>query len=458
MENWDDYFLFLELWDDSRSAGNSIETGKRKESELLEAFARLKGLLFAEDEETVAARARAKILRDIVEYPNWHLAARKPDEKELAIYTFEPEENETTIVDGPHLVRSIPEGIEKLLVYDEVQGKASARMIEAEHFAELLSLADSVELEDLLANPESDQLDRLLEGTYLVEASEEGEKLEIAPRSRHPDDRIAYVYTHKDKVSYRPVLPMKGRKLFELVSTSPEVDGMIFNSTSQVGRNDHSINRLLLSPGFAKNALEGVDIRSGAGKLRARSREEIELWLDLNDFPHRDREWLEAVEGKTTIIKIQAASDYSWSIQEVDGKQVSSKTEEKSLSPAFYIDATTSEADSASNILCPGLLARKLGLRSGDIDLRRRKKPGQFLLFFRLVAEKERQHYRKRLVMAEELAAFLPKSGDRIPRTTCLTVKGARTLSRSPYAATRAWIEKTIAGAKRGTKKFLPPF
>lgn len=60
--------------------------------------------------------------------------------------------------------------------------------------------------------------------------------------------------------------------------------------------------------------------------------------------------------------------------------------------------------------------------------------------------------------MARELAAFLPKSGDRIPRTACLTVKGARTLSRSPYAATRSWIEKTIAGAKRGTKKILPPF
>ena len=458
MENWDDYFLFLQLWDDSRSTGSSIETGKRKQSERLEAFARLKGLLFAEDEETVAARARAKILRDIVEYPNWHLAKNNSDEKELAIYTFEPEEKETTILDGPHLVRSIPEGIEKLLVYDEAQDKASVRMIEAEHFAELLSLADSVELEDLLANPESEQLEKILEGTYLVEASEEGEKLELSPRSKHPDDRIAYVYTHKDKISYRPVLPMSGKRLFELVSTSPEVDGMIFNSTSLVGRNHHSINRLLLSPGFAKNALEGTDIRSGAGRLKARSREEIELWLDLNDFPHKDREWLEEIEGKTTIIKIQAASDYSWSTQEVDGKQISKEREEKVLSPVFCLDEATGESDGASKILCPGLLARKLGLRSGDIDLRRRKKPGQFLLFFRLVAEKERQHYRKRLVMAEELAAFHPKSGDRIPRTTCLTVKGARTLSRSPYAATRAWIEKTIAGAKRGTRKFLPPF
>ncbi|HMP50334.1 MAG TPA: hypothetical protein PKD05_02170 [Candidatus Melainabacteria bacterium] len=458
MENWDDYFLFLELWDDSRSAGGSFEPDKRKDSERLEAFARLKALLLVEDEETLAAKAQAKILRNLVEYPTWHLAARETDEKELAIYTFEPAEKETTIVDGPRLVRSIPEEIEKLLVYENIQDKSSARIIEAEHFAELHSLAESVELEDLLALPGKDQIERLLCSKFLVEASEEGEKLTLSPRSKHPDDRIAYVYTHKDKVSYRPVLPMTGRELFELVSTCAEVDGIIINSTSQVGRNERSINRLLLSSGFAKNALEGKDTRFGAERLIARSREEIELWLDLNDFPHKGREWIESLEAETAVLQIRAAGDTNWSMQEVDGRQVPGESREWTLSPVFCLAANNKEASAASKILCPGLLARRLGLRSGDVDSRRRKKPGQFLLFFRLVAEKERQHYRKRLIMAEELAAFLPKSGDRIPRTACITVKGARTLSRSPYAATRAWIEKTIAGAKRGTRKFLPPF
>lgn len=458
MQNWDDYFLFLQLWDDSRSAGRSFEPDKRKESEFLEAFARMKALLLVEDEETLAARAQAKILRDIVEYPTWHLPALVTDKKKLAIYTYAPEKLETRIIDGPHLIGSIRQDLECLMVYDDARNESQVRIIAAEHFAELLSLAESVELEDLLALPDKDQLEKLLFAKFLVEASYDGEKLSLSPRSKHPDDRIAYVYTHKDKVSYRPVLPMTGRELFELVASCAEVDGIIINSTSQVGRNQHSINRLLLSPGFAKNALDGKDTRFGADRLIARSREEIDLWLDLNDFPHKGREWIEEVEGKTRTFQISAACDYNWCIQEADGKQISKGRKEKALSPVFYLDETICNTDDASKILCPGLLARRLGLRSGDVDSRRRKKPGQFLLFFRLVAEKERQHYRKRLIMARELAAFLPKSGDRIPRTACLTVKGARTLSRSPYAATRSWIEKTIAGAKRGTKKILPPF
>lgn len=458
MQNWDDYFLLLELWDDSRSAGGSFEPDKRKESERLEAFARLKALLFVEDEETLAARAQAKVLRDIVEYPTWHLPTLAPEKKRLAIYTYAPEKLATRVVDGPHLIRSLPEGLESLLVYDEVRNESQVRTIDAEHFAELHSLAESVELEDLLALPGKDQIERLLCSKFLVEASEDGEKLTLSPRSKHPDDRIAYVYTHKDKVSYRPVLPMTGRELFELVSTCAEVDGIIINSTSQVGRNERSINRLLLSPGFAKNALEGKDTRFGAERLIARSREEIELWLDLNDFPHKGREWIETLEKETAVLQIRAAGDTNWSMQEVGGRQVTGESREWTLSPVFCLAANNKEASAPSKILCPGLLARKLGLRAGDVDLKRRRKPGQFLLFFRLVAEKERQHYRKRLVMAQELAAFLPDGGDRIPKTACLTVKGARTLSRSPYAATRAWIEKTIVSSRRGTKKILPPF
>jgi hypothetical protein len=372
----------------------------------------------------------------------------------LPVYAQEPDRPSTRL-DGRSLARTLPEEAAGLLLH---LPDSSPRELGREFFAELQRLADACDLEDLLVSPGPEQVEKLKQATWWV-AMEGG----VPVLDDTADDaRVANAFTHPDRVGYSPheIVPMKGEELFRRVVENDDVDGIVVNRGSRIGRGEDALSGLLLSPGFAHRLLAGEDIRPGAQPLPARSRQEVELWLDLRCFPWEGRELLEAPYPEESLIRATTTDPRAsqWRMQETLGEPEPSAG--RVWSPVFVVPAAglaePGFGPGATSILCAGLLAKELnaGALYGK-DAERFWRPGRWLLFGRFLDAWNRERSRRRLALAAELAKLLPPGADQIPRSAILTVEGAALLREHPHGGSRAWIEATLRQAERYTKPWV---
>jgi hypothetical protein len=379
----------------------------------------------------------------------------------LPIYAQEPN-CPAVRLDGRALVRTIPEDVAGLLFH--VPDK-SPRELGQEFFADLRELADACDLEDMLLAPGPGQIEKLKQATWLVTMSRGALHLDTTMS----DGRLVYAYTHRDRAGYsfhnssQNVVAMTGEELFRLVAENAEADGIVVNRSSKLGRGENVLNGLALSPGFAGRILEGEDIRPGAQPLPARSREEIELWLNLRLFPWEGRELVEAPYPDHTLIRAVVPQGSQWRMQEALGNQM--LLPGPTWSPVFTIPAGSSNTEpekepgfgeGSTRILCAGLLAKELNASTLEgKEPERYWRPGRWFLFGQYQDEVDRARSRRRLAIATELAKLLPPGAERIPHSALLTVEGAAFLGEYPHGGSRAWIEATVRQAKRYTKRWV---
>jgi hypothetical protein len=378
----------------------------------------------------------------------------------LPIYAQEPDRLAVRL-DGRALVRAIAEDVTGLLLH---LPDRSPRELGQEFFADLRELADACDLEDMLLAPGPDQIEKLKRATWLVTMSREALHLDTTMS----DGRLVYAYTHRDRVGYslhyssQNIVVMKGEDLFRLVAENVEADGIVVNRSSKLGRGENVLNGLALSPGFACRILEGEDIRPGAQPLPARSREEVELWLNLRLFPWEGRELIEAPYPDNTLMRAVVPQGSQWRMQEALGKQMILPG--PTWSPVFMIPTGNSTeretepgfGEGQTRILCAGLLAKELNASALDgKDAERYWRPGRWFLFGRHQDEVDRARSRRRLAIATELAKLLPPGADRIPRSALLTVEGAAFLGEHPHGGSRSWIEATVRQAERYMKRWI---
>jgi hypothetical protein len=373
---------------------------------------------------------------------------------------FQAAEGGSVSIDGRALARSIPAGVDGLLVHFPDD---RPREVGREHFEELLSLAGSCDLEDLLGNAGLDQVEKLNEATWWV-ARRHGV---VEVDAVETDARVVSAYTHPDRSGWSrsDLVSLKGRELFEMVVSDEDLDGIVVNGTGICGRGEHAINRLALSVGILHGFLVGDDRRPGAQPLPARSRKEVELWLELRGFELRgfvwkDRELIEAPYPEESLIRARTGHEWAreWRMQETLGTQRGA--DGTVWSPVFVVPAAGLQESGfgpgATRILCAGLLAKALGAGHYDAkDPEKHWRPGRSLLVGRRQSAWDRERSQRRVELAEQLLRLVPEGAERIPRSALLAVKGAGVLRRYPYAGTRAWIEGTLLQAQRCTRPWV---
>jgi hypothetical protein len=305
----------------------------------------------------------------------------------LPVYTQEPDRPSTRL-DGRSLARTLPEEAAGLLLH---LPDSSPRELGREHFADLQRLADACDLEDLLVaeksmgqrvngsmgasplpslTPLTTSIDprKALVATWWVATSGGVPALDDTA----DDARVASAFTHPDRVGYSPhqTVPMKGEKLFQWVVENDDLDGIVVNRGSRIGRGENALSGLLLSPGFAHRLLAGEDIRPGAQPLPARSRQEVELWLALRRFPWEGRELLEALYPEESLIRATTTDPRAsgWRMQETLGER--GPNTGRVWSPVFVVPAAglaePGFGPGATRILCAGLLAKELNAGAFD--------------------------------------------------------------------------------------------
>lgn len=353
-------------------------------------------------------------------------------------------------INGRDLVRSIPENADGILIH--LSGSSPAE-IGREYFTELRSIADACDLEDLLVIPAPGQTEAILNATWLVRIKENG-ALFI---DRTTDEGwLAEAFTHRNHVSVfytHEVVEMTGEKLFRLVCQNAEVDGIMINCVSKIGKGSAKMHRMVMSVGEVSGILSGEDNRPGVFPLPARNMDEVELWLNSRNFPHAGRTFVDATKGgvKYTVAVTEAGS--SWRMQESFANQFDYKG--PTISPVFSV-SNEPQNDRPSEILCPGLIAKALNVGAYQAaDAAKYWNVGSNFIFARFIDAQDRERSRKRASLAKELAKFLPPGANEIPRSAFRTVHGAALIRKHPYGATREWIEATIKKAERCTNSWL---
>ena len=112
-------------------------------------------------------------------------------------------------------------------------------------------------------------------------------------------------------------------------------------------------------PGFAAAALEGRDIRPGAAPLPARSRTEVDTWLELHWFPTAGRKFVDApLPDGPVLVRAHADESFApWQAQEAAEKGISGV-------PTFVF----MQQYAVSGAQDPALLARAIRKLSAEIN------------------------------------------------------------------------------------------
>ncbi len=271
---------------------------------------------------------------------------------------------------------------------------------------------------------------------------------------------VATASTNKDCEAFDDecvIKSMSGEELFSRVIAESGCDGLAINAGISFGRNGKAVQNMLLAPGILHRALTRERCYLRMDEPVARSREEFELWLELNDFP-AEREIHETTnaKGENLIVALSKKTSERWRQQEVDGLQdlqiVKSQTFVVKLEPTV----ASQFGKGPSLILCPGQLARALYTPPPKGKKTQHNwHPGKSILLGRLLSDEDIEKSRHRLLLANELLKLLPAGASQISRASILTVSGANFLRLVPYAATREWIEGTIAQAKQNCSKLV---
>lgn len=370
----------------------------------------------------------------------------------LRLYSTAPE-GPSREVSGPELLRSLPPGLDGLLLCEPPDAFVELR---SEHFGELSRLLDALGLEEVLAHPGPDQLERLLRATWWVTAHRDGTVWSIQEAL---DEEVAVqAYSHPDRfIGDRSALkPMSGEELFRQASARADCDGIVVNRYHSMGRGDARIRGIGFGPGLIHGFLSGEDRRPGAAPLPAQTRAEALLWLRTRRFPGNGR-LIEAPLPSGMLIRSYREEGSAWRMQETLTDQVETP---ETWSPVFSLADPDASGfgPGPSRILCPGLLAVELGALSHlhGKDPESLWSPGRSLIVGRLTDEQDRKQSAERLLLARELEKLLPEGAPEIPWSACLTVRGASVFRRNPAARTRDWIERTVRRAEQFTKGWVP--
>lgn len=371
----------------------------------------------------------------------------------LAVHARQPPEGDFSRLDGRALVRSLPEGLEGLLLHHPDQAPVELR---ADSFPELVTLADAWELERLVAQPAHDELPRLLKATWY--AGVEGGRPKVT--SSMDDGWLVEAFTHPDRglgLSTAALQPFSGEELFRQVLELPEVDGVVVNRYHEFGPPGSRIRAVALSLATLEGALRGEDRRPGAQPLPARSPQEVERWLIDRRFPRAGFRLVDAPLPDGTLLRGLSPAPSPWRMQETMTDQ--SPGPDPTWSPVFRLEPGTDDVSGfgvgPTRILCPGLLARAMGAGGMDAKDPTAWKPGRALLLGRLLSDWDCKFAAERLALAEELARLLPEGADRIPRTEFRTVEGAYFIREHPFAATREWIEVRIRHLRQFNRRWV---
>lgn len=373
--------------------------------------------------------------------------------KFIEVYTSKPE-GAVAQLDGRALVRSLPPKIDGILF--EFQDEQLE--LGKDYFPELLALCTAVELEDqLVAATEID--------TEFLRQS----KFRLATINGNPwrsvavlDGDVVAASTHEDSEYFDDECKVKmvsGADLFKAALDDEAFDGVSINSSSTLGRQGLSIRHYLMSPNFLKRALEQNRCYLTVKDAVVRSKEEFLVWLKLNDFPD-DHEILEVTtdDGRNLVRAVsksltKSALEY-WRTQQISQEDDSQVV----FTHAFEIKNTQGDPQGGfgageSQVLCPGMLARELAVHTGTS--KSFTPPGKSFLFGRILSEDDIAKSQRCLVLGHELLKLIPQGADSIPRTACLTIRGASYLRMVPKTASREWINEAIVKLQRNCSKVV---
>ncbi len=360
---------------------------------------------------------------------------------------------------GRQLARVLPKNVAGLVIkgINGTNDDDKPLELSVEFFDELRTLASAVELEDALLADGPIDAKVLLKAKWLVVTYNDY----LCERFFILGAHGCTAATHEDKlVEDDPEIVIKhmtGKELFQRVLDTPELDGIDVNRC-EFGRNGKVCKDMLLAPSFLHRALEGGQCHLRVKEYVVRSQEEFELWLELNDFP-REREILEdtTADGQMTIKARSTRPVSDWRVQEVDHTQNTDLIVE---TPPFII-RTASPGDGfgqlASEVLCPGLLARYLykSPPKKRKDSQHNWKPGKFMLVGTALSYEDIKEAKKRIQLAHELLKLIPVGESKVPRHALLTVLGASFAKGKPVAMTREWIEGCIVQSEKYCSKWV---
>lgn len=361
--------------------------------------------------------------------------------------------------DGRSFVRSLPPDIDGMLVEYQDEQLELGR----EYFAQLSDLCTAVELEDqLLAANEIDT--EFLRKSKFRLATINGNLWRSVSIL---DGNVVAASTHEDSEYFDEECKVKivsGAELFKAALDDDAFDGISINSSSTLGRQGLAVKHYLMSPNFLKRALEQDRCFLTVKDAVVRSHEEFLVWLKLNDFPEEyeilevntadGRKLVRAVSKPTSGTKQYRTGSEIWRTQQLDDSDDSPVV---SFTHAFEIRSTEESSpgglgSGASQVLCPGLLARDLAAFTGTSN---KSKLGKSFLFGRMMSDDDIAKSKQKLVLAQELLKLIPEGADSIPRTSCLTVGGASYLSMVPKSASREWINSVIEKLQRNCSKVV---
>lgn len=369
----------------------------------------------------------------------------------LPVYDEQPPEKLTKKVTGCELAQTIGRGLDGLLIHSKDQSEFE---IDSSHFDLMKQLADETELEKCLTVPAPGQIKKLLQSTWYAEYHH-SDNAKICTR-----DRLALVYTRPDRLGlgYNKRVSMPGEVLFRKL-VEQNVGGALIE-ISRIGLKHYETSTIIWSPAVFNKLLEDEDIRPGANPMPAQSVDEIKLWLDLSNFPHNNRRFLETTVNGEKLVRVVVPDSSEW--QALETIKLEFKKPGPTLSPVFSIPAQEKLFESAfgphpSRLLCPGLLAAELGAMAFQIGKYPEKlwHPGRWLLVGRLLNQTDIDNSKKRLTLARELQKLIPPGVDSIPLSAISTNKGMQVFHEHPTAFTKTWIDATVAQAEKYTKSFV---
>ena len=308
-----------------------------------------------------------------------------------------------------------------------------------DEFPLLTQLADALDLEEILQHPAPGQLTALQAARWYLPAG--GRKFSTVTWGF---DRLMRVCTHPD-AGYEDDQPMQavsGRDLCAQLARRNDFDGLAIG-IGTVG--DYQQEDIRFGPGVVRGIAAGVDPRIGAGPLPARTRAEMELWMEITGFPWKDRE-IVPVDDPPGAVQARSSMASGWRPYETSVSPP--KRPAPTLGPVFTIsqpDARPGDlGDGQTRILCAGLLAQYLYEKSST------HQSGWY------VSKQERLKAARMASIAVELQKLLLPGQDRLPRSAILTTAGASFLRRRPEYSARGWIEQVLARNHRTATHWLP--
>lgn len=371
----------------------------------------------------------------------------------LPVYKQPPDANgKYKKMDGRTLARSLPGNITGLLVQED-PAEPLAELSKV-HFCELGSLADAVEIEDLLMAPGPIDASKLLEYKFTV-AMVEG-------HYAYRDDCIALA-THSDSM----FLPydtyytetITGREIFEKALASSDTCGIIINDQHNIGRLGENVYGLKLSLNFIKRALAGEKCLYRVPEYKTRSREELDLWLKQLYFP-TPYKIIETKDerGKTFLQALhETTKETDWGYCECNTYKESNTAV---TSPKFELTPAPGGADEIgagkSSILCPAQLAKWAYQMLPEKDRKENLwRPGKSLLVGRLLSEEDIERSQLRAKVAREALKLIPAGADSIARDSILSVDGASFFQWAGQTAKKEWLETALEQSKKYNKKVV---